>query len=197
MGRAEGGAPEPHLRRAEARHHGASLCGGRSRTGRLTDHLACFTPKSGDGVLLPAGTVHSLGGGIVVVRDPAEQRRHVSPVRLGPRRREDRSAAGSARGAGAFVHRLRRRSRESGDTAAGRDDAGAREAVSLRTVLVVACPHTRSVHRRRRGRAARARLHRWCGARRARWCGLCRRARRRAAPAGGARSVCLPADRRR
>jgi mannose-6-phosphate isomerase len=28
--------------------------------------LACFTPKPGDAVFLPAGTVHSLGGGIVV-----------------------------------------------------------------------------------------------------------------------------------
>ena len=34
--------------------------------GALTQHLACFTPKPGDGVLLPAGTVHSLGGGVVV-----------------------------------------------------------------------------------------------------------------------------------
>ncbi len=34
--------------------------------GRLNDHLAGFTPKPGDGVLLAAGTVHSLGGGVVV-----------------------------------------------------------------------------------------------------------------------------------
>jgi mannose-6-phosphate isomerase len=34
--------------------------------GRLTDHLAGFTPKSGDGLLLVAGTVHSLGGDVVV-----------------------------------------------------------------------------------------------------------------------------------
>ena len=32
----------------------------------MADHLACFTPKPGDGVFLPAGTVHSLGGGVVV-----------------------------------------------------------------------------------------------------------------------------------
>ncbi len=34
--------------------------------GTLADHLACFTPKAGDGVFLPAGTVHALGGGVVV-----------------------------------------------------------------------------------------------------------------------------------
>jgi len=32
----------------------------------MNDHLAYFTPKSGDGVFLPAGTVHSLGGDVVV-----------------------------------------------------------------------------------------------------------------------------------
>jgi mannose-6-phosphate isomerase len=34
--------------------------------GSLPDRLACFTPKVGDGVFLPAGTVHALGGNIVV-----------------------------------------------------------------------------------------------------------------------------------
>jgi mannose-6-phosphate isomerase len=34
--------------------------------GTVADRLASFTPKPGDGVFLPAGTVHSLGGGIVV-----------------------------------------------------------------------------------------------------------------------------------
>ncbi|HEY3604619.1 MAG TPA: type I phosphomannose isomerase catalytic subunit [Sporichthyaceae bacterium] len=32
----------------------------------VTDHLASFTPRAGDVVLLPAGTVHALGGGVVV-----------------------------------------------------------------------------------------------------------------------------------
>jgi mannose-6-phosphate isomerase len=32
----------------------------------VADHLVYFTPKPGDGVLLPAGTVHSLGGDLVV-----------------------------------------------------------------------------------------------------------------------------------
>jgi mannose-6-phosphate isomerase len=34
--------------------------------GGLADDLACFTPKPGDGVFIPAGTVHALGGGVVV-----------------------------------------------------------------------------------------------------------------------------------
>ena len=34
--------------------------------GTVADDLAYFTPKPGDGVFLPAGTVHTLGGGIVV-----------------------------------------------------------------------------------------------------------------------------------
>jgi mannose-6-phosphate isomerase len=34
--------------------------------GAVVDRLACFTPKPGDGVFLPAGTVHSLGGDVVV-----------------------------------------------------------------------------------------------------------------------------------
>jgi mannose-6-phosphate isomerase len=34
--------------------------------GAVADHLIYFTPKSGDGVFLPAGTVHALGGDIVV-----------------------------------------------------------------------------------------------------------------------------------
>ncbi len=34
--------------------------------GTVADRLACFTPTPGDAVFLPGGTVHSLGGGIVV-----------------------------------------------------------------------------------------------------------------------------------
>jgi mannose-6-phosphate isomerase len=33
--------------------------------GAVPDHLASFTPKPGDGVLIPAGTVHSLGDVVV------------------------------------------------------------------------------------------------------------------------------------
>ena len=34
--------------------------------GTVADHLACLTPKPGDAVFVPAGTVHSLGGDVVV-----------------------------------------------------------------------------------------------------------------------------------
>jgi mannose-6-phosphate isomerase len=34
--------------------------------GTVADDVACFAPKPGDAVFLPAGTVHSLGGGLVV-----------------------------------------------------------------------------------------------------------------------------------
>jgi mannose-6-phosphate isomerase len=34
--------------------------------GTVADHLACLTPKLGDAVFLRAGTVHSLGGDLVV-----------------------------------------------------------------------------------------------------------------------------------
>jgi mannose-6-phosphate isomerase len=34
--------------------------------GTVANHLACFTPKPGDGFFLPAGTVHSLGGDVMV-----------------------------------------------------------------------------------------------------------------------------------
>jgi mannose-6-phosphate isomerase len=34
--------------------------------GTVADHLPSFTPGAGDSVFLPAGTVHSLGGGVVV-----------------------------------------------------------------------------------------------------------------------------------
>ena len=34
--------------------------------GTIEEHLSSFTPKPGDGVFIPAGTVHSLGGNVVV-----------------------------------------------------------------------------------------------------------------------------------
>jgi mannose-6-phosphate isomerase len=35
--------------------------------GTVADHLACLTPKAGDAIFLRAGTVHSLGGDLVVL----------------------------------------------------------------------------------------------------------------------------------
>jgi mannose-6-phosphate isomerase len=34
--------------------------------GKVGDQLSCFAPQAGDCVFIPAGTVHSLGGGVVV-----------------------------------------------------------------------------------------------------------------------------------
>jgi mannose-6-phosphate isomerase len=34
--------------------------------GNVVDQIACFAPRPGDAVFIPAGTVHSLGGGVVV-----------------------------------------------------------------------------------------------------------------------------------
>ena len=34
--------------------------------GTVADHLQCFTPKPGDSFFIPAGTVHALGGDVVV-----------------------------------------------------------------------------------------------------------------------------------
>jgi len=34
--------------------------------GSVADHLACFAPNPGDGIFIPAGTVHALGGDVVV-----------------------------------------------------------------------------------------------------------------------------------
>jgi mannose-6-phosphate isomerase len=35
-------------------------------SGTVAEHIKCFTPKPGDGVFIPAGTVHTLGGGVAV-----------------------------------------------------------------------------------------------------------------------------------
>ena len=34
--------------------------------GTVAERIACFAPKAGDGVFIPAGTVHTLGGGVAV-----------------------------------------------------------------------------------------------------------------------------------
>ena len=72
----------------------------------VVDHLAAFTPRLGDAVFIRAGTVHTLGGGVVRVRSAGKQRRDLSPVRLGPRRSPDRSASCSASRSGDGLHRL-------------------------------------------------------------------------------------------
>jgi len=65
MGRVGGGTKEPYLCGPEAWYDSRrSAASAHERRG--ADDLACFTPKPGDGVFIPAGTVHALGGGVVV-----------------------------------------------------------------------------------------------------------------------------------
>jgi mannose-6-phosphate isomerase len=49
--------------------------------GTVADQLASFIPKNGDGIFIPAGTVHSLGDVVVF----EVQGRDISPIRLEPR----------------------------------------------------------------------------------------------------------------
>jgi hypothetical protein len=72
--------------------------------GTIADHLVGIVPKPGDGVFIPAGTVHTLGGGVVVFRDPAEQRCDIPPLRLGSCRRKDRAATAAPGRSGARQH---------------------------------------------------------------------------------------------
>jgi len=48
--------------------------------GGVADQLACFTPKPGDGVFIPAGDGSRFGRRRRGVRGSGEQRRDVSPV---------------------------------------------------------------------------------------------------------------------
>jgi mannose-6-phosphate isomerase len=44
----------------------AGILRGSLDDGTIADHLVCFDPKPGDAVFIPAGTVHTLGKGVVV-----------------------------------------------------------------------------------------------------------------------------------
>ena len=136
--------------------------------GTVADQLACFTPRPGDAVFLPAGTVHSLGGGVVVfeVQENSDVTfrlydwDHVDA--------RDRPAAASASRSGDGLHRFRARSRS---VRWRRWWRRRRRCVRERLFhcehfSVVAAPRTIAVHRRRGGYAARAGMHR---RRRGRW----------------------------
>jgi mannose-6-phosphate isomerase len=71
--------------------------------GTVEDHLASFTPKPGDGILVRAGTVHSLSDA-VVFESAGKQRRDLSSLRLGPRRPQDRAASASPRRSSAGLY---------------------------------------------------------------------------------------------
>ena len=100
--------------------------------GTVADHLAYFTPKPGDGVFLPAGTVHALGGDIVVFE--VQQNSDVT-FRLYDWDHVDAKTgqpAGTPSRSGACLHRFCGGCGWSGGAGGGGDDAGgARETLSL------------------------------------------------------------------
>ena len=61
--------------------------------GTVPDELAWFTPQPGDAVFLKAGTVHSLGGDVVVFEIQQNSDVTFRLYRLEPRRRQDGAAA--------------------------------------------------------------------------------------------------------
>ena len=164
--------------------------------GTVADHLACFTPKPGDGVFIPAGTVHTLGGGVVVFE--VQQNSDVT-FRLydwdhvDAKTGKPRHSKWIRRLPALILRMLRpawwrpwwRRA-----TPVERE-----RLFRMRTFPVVAPARTIAVYRRRGGCAARAGMHRGRGAGGARRRHLCRRKRRRVAVAGGGRRVCISAAR--
>ena len=66
VGGAGGWSTKPRVRWPETRYFGRATCGELFRDGTVPDELAWFTPQPGDAVFLKAGTVHSLGGDVVV-----------------------------------------------------------------------------------------------------------------------------------
>ena len=129
--------------------------------GTLADQLVSITPKPGDGVFIPAGTVHSLGGDVVVFEVQQNSDTtfrlydwgHVDAKTGQPRELEVDQALACidfVDGAAGLV------AARSG----GRDAGGARETLSLRSVLVVAPARRIAVYGWSRGCAARTGMHR-------------------------------------
>ena len=138
--------------------------------GTVANYLAYLTPKPGDAVFLRAGTVHSLGGDLVVFEIQQNSDvtfrlydwDHIDPKTGKPRALQVDQAIACIDFAEGPVDRV-----AAGD---GGNDAGeTRETVSLRAFLVVAPARTIAVHRRRRRCAALAGMHR------RRWTGRARR----------------------
>ncbi|MGB6947444.1 MAG: type I phosphomannose isomerase catalytic subunit [Bryobacteraceae bacterium] len=76
------------------------------RDGTVANDIACFHPNPSDAVFLPAGTVHSLGSGVVVFEVQQNSDVTFSLVRLEPRRSEDWPAASTPGGSGAGLHQF-------------------------------------------------------------------------------------------
>ena len=130
VGRAGGGAGQPNLRGPEARHHGRRSQagtrepGGGGASGKLQ--------AEGRRRRLPPSRDRSLPERLGGVRSAGEQRRHVSPVRLGSRRPQDGQVSASASRAGDGLHRFRASRDRSGGAGGGGGGAGtARATLSL------------------------------------------------------------------
>jgi mannose-6-phosphate isomerase len=65
LGGIGGGGKKPHLRGSQTCHHDGRTLRQALANGTVADHFASFTPKPGDGIFIPAGTVHSLGDVVV------------------------------------------------------------------------------------------------------------------------------------
>ena len=119
--------------------------------GGVADQLAYITPQPGDAVFIPAGTVHSLGGDIVVfeVQENSDVTfRLYDWNHVDAKTGKPRAAPG---GSGACLRRLWEVCGRPGDARGGSHDArGTRVALSLRTLLAVAPARRHAVYGRRR-----------------------------------------------
>jgi len=161
------------------------------RNGTVTDDLVWFSPKPGDGVFVPAGTVHALGGDVVAfeiqqnsdVTFSLYDWDHVDAKTGQPRPLQIDQALGCIN----FAE----------GSAAGLMTPVVEATTPAERERLFHCEHfwlwpptrTISFYRRCRGFAAHTGMHRGRGASRAPRRQLCRWKRRRIAPTGGGRRV--------
>ena len=66
MGNIGGRTGQQDLRRFETGYNSPNPQTAAIREGEVEDHLESFIPKPGNSVLITAGTVHALGGDVVI-----------------------------------------------------------------------------------------------------------------------------------